>query len=87
MFKYTYLNLPNTLQYLPNTLQYLPKTLHTFDIYYNTIIILQYTFIYVKIVLKLLYSAPLCLLITLFFKIVMAPHYSLEGNPLQIDTN
>jgi hypothetical protein len=34
-----------------------------------------YTFIYVKIVLKPLHSAPLCLVTTLFFKTILAPHY------------
>jgi hypothetical protein len=37
--------------------------------------ILPYTSIYVEIVLKPLYSAPLCLVTTLFFKTIMAPHY------------
>jgi hypothetical protein len=38
--------------------------------------ILPYTSIYVEIDLKPLYSAPLCLITKLFFKIVMAPHFS-----------
>jgi hypothetical protein len=67
MFKYTYV-------YLPNILQYLPKTLHTFYIYYTAITILPYTSIYIEINLKPLYFAPLCLVLTHFFKIVMAPH-------------
>jgi hypothetical protein len=36
-------------RYLPDTYQCLPKSLHTFDIYYNTIIILQYPSIYIHI--------------------------------------
>jgi hypothetical protein len=38
--------------------------------------ILPYTSIYIETNLKPLYSTPLCLVTTLFFKTLMAPHYS-----------
>jgi hypothetical protein len=68
-----------TLQCMPNTLQYLCKSLNSFNICYDTIIILWYASIYFHIwwiVLKLLYTSPLCLITLLFYKIFMAPHYS-----------
>jgi hypothetical protein len=52
------------------------KYLTYFYIYYNTITILQYPSLYVEIDLKPLYSEPLCLVTTLFFKTVVTPHYS-----------
>jgi hypothetical protein len=37
---------------------------------------LPYTFIYIEIVFKSLYSSCLCLVTLLFYKIVMVPHYT-----------
>jgi hypothetical protein len=51
-------------------------SLHTFDVICNTIIILQYTFIYIEIVMQPLYSTPFCLFTVLFFKTVLVPYYS-----------
>jgi hypothetical protein len=44
-------------------------------LYFN---ILPYPSIYVETNLKALYSTPLCLITTLFFKIVLAPHYFIK---------
>ena len=51
-------------------------SLHTFGVHYNTINILWYASVYIEIVLKTLYYAPLCFVTTLFFKTILAPHYS-----------
>jgi hypothetical protein len=34
---------------------------------------------YFEIVMQLLYSAPLCIISTLFFKTAMMPHYSTKS--------
>jgi hypothetical protein len=53
-------------------------SLHTCGVCQNTINILYYASIYVEIVLKPLYFAPLCLVIRLSFKIVLAPNCSIK---------
>ena len=53
---------------------YILMTNITISLLYSDI--LPYTSIYIEIVMKPLYSAPLYLVTTLFFKIVLAPHNS-----------
>jgi hypothetical protein len=54
---------------------YILLTCITIPLLYSNI--LPYMSIYVEIDLKPFYSTPLCLVTTLFFKTVMAPHYAM----------